>query len=153
MKINLVVNGKRETVDADPAMRLLYALRDDLKLNNPKFGCGRAQCGACTVHVNGVATRSCVTPVGSAADKNVTTLNGLGTAEKPHPLQTAYIAEKVPQCGYCLSGWMMTAAALLRENPKPSDAQIRSALAGLKCRCGTHMAILRAVKRASTLTA
>jgi aerobic-type carbon monoxide dehydrogenase small subunit (CoxS/CutS family) len=153
MKINLVVDGKRETVDADPAMPLLYALRDDLKLNNPKFGCGRAQCGACTVHVNGVATRSCVTPVGSAADKNVTTLNGLGTAEKPHPLQTAYIAEKVPQCGYCLSGWMMTAAALLRENPKPSDAQIRSALAGLKCRCGTHMAILRAVKRASTLTA
>jgi len=153
MKINLVVNGKRETVDADPAMPLLYALRDDLKLNNPKFGCGRAQCGACTVHVNGVATRSCVTPVGSAADKNVTTLNGLGTAEKPHPLQTAYIAEQVPQCGYCLSGWMMTAAALLRENPKPSDAQIRSALAGLKCRCGTHMAILRAVKRASTLTA
>ena len=153
MKINLVVDGKRETVDADPAMPLLYALRDDLKLNNPKFGCGRAQCGACTVHVNGVATRSCVTPVGSAADKNITTLNGLGTAEKPHPLQTAYIAEQVPQCGYCLSGWMMTAAALLRDNPKPSDAQIRTALAGLKCRCGTHMAILRAVKRASTLTA
>ena len=149
MKINLVVDGKRETVDADPAMPLLYALRDDLKLNNPKFGCGRAQCGACTVHVNGVATRSCVTPVGSAADKNVTTLNGLGTAEKPHPLQTAYIAEQVPQCGYCLSGWMMTAAALLRDNPKPSDAQIRTALAGLKCRCGTHMAILRAIKRAS----
>ena len=153
MKINLVVNGKRETVDADPAMPLLYALRDDLKLNNPKFGCGRAQCGACTVHVNGVATRSCVTPVGSAADKNITTLSGLGTAEKPHPLQTAYIAEQVPQCGYCLSGWMMTAAALLRDNPKPSDTQIRTALAGLKCRCGTHMAILRAVKRASTLTA
>jgi len=153
MKINLVVNGKRETVDADPAMPLLYALRDDLGLNNPKFGCGRAQCGACTVHVNGVATRSCVTPVGSAADKSVTTLSGLGTAEKPHPLQTAYIAEQVPQCGYCLSGWMMTAAALLRENPKPTDAQIRTALAGLKCRCGTHMAILRAVKRASTLTA
>jgi len=153
MKINLVVDGKRETVDADPAMPLLYALRDDLKLNNPKFGCGRAQCGACTVHVNGVATRSCVTLVGSAADKNITTLSGLGTAEKPHPLQTAYIAEQVPQCGYCLSGWMMTAAALLRDNPKPSDAQIRTALAGLKCRCGTHMAILRAVKRASTLTA
>jgi nicotinate dehydrogenase subunit A len=153
MKMNLVVNGKRETVDADPAMPLLYALRDDLGLNNPKFGCGRAQCGACTVHVNGVATRSCVTPVGSAADKNITTLNGLGSAEKPHPLQTAYIAEQVPQCGYCLSGWMMTAAALLRDNPKPTDAQIRTALAGLKCRCGTHMAILRAVKRASTLAA
>jgi nicotinate dehydrogenase subunit A len=153
MKINLVVNGKRETVDADPAMPLLYALRDDLGLNNPKFGCGRAQCGACTVHVNGVATRSCVTPVGSAADQSITTLSGLGTAEKPHPLQTAYIAEQVPQCGYCLSGWMMTAAAFLRENPKPTDAQIRTALAGLKCRCGTHMAILRAVKRAATLTA
>jgi nicotinate dehydrogenase subunit A len=153
MKINLVVNGQRETVDADPAMPLLYALRDDLGLNNPKFGCGRAQCGACTVHVNGIATRSCVTPVGSAADKNITTLSGLGTTEKPHPLQTAYIAEQVPQCGYCLSGWMMTAAAFLRENPKPTDAQIRTALAGLKCRCGTHMAILRAVKRAATLSA
>jgi aerobic-type carbon monoxide dehydrogenase small subunit (CoxS/CutS family) len=153
MKVNFVVNGKRETVDADPAMPLLYALRDDLGLNNPKFGCGRAQCGACTVHVNGVATRSCVTPVSSAADTTITTLSGLGTAERPHPLQTAYIAEQVPQCGYCLSGWMMTAAALLRDNPKPSDAQIRTALAGLKCRCGTHMAILRAVKRAATLTA
>ena len=153
MKINLVVNGQRETVDADPAMPLLYALRDDLGLNNPKFGCGRAQCGACTVHVNGIATRSCVTPVGSAADKNITTLSGLGTTEKPHPLQTAYIAEQVPQCGYCLSGWMMTAAAFLRENPQPTDAQIRTALAGLKCRCGTHMAILRAVKRAATLRA
>ena len=153
MKVDFVVNGKRETVDADPAMPLLYALRDDLGLNNPKFGCGRAQCGACTVHVNGVATRSCVTPVSSAANKNITTLSGLGTAEKPHPLQTAYIAEQVPQCGYCLSGWMMTAAALLRENPKPTDAQIRTALAGLKCRCGTHMAILRAVKRAATMSA
>ncbi len=153
MKVDFVVNGKRETVDADPAMPLLYALRDDLGLNNPKFGCGRAQCGACTVHVNGVATRSCVTPVSSAAGKHITTLSGLGTADKPHPLQTAYIAEQVPQCGYCLSGWMMTAAAFLRENPKPTDAQIRTALAGLKCRCGTHMAILRAVKRASTLPA
>ena len=153
MKVDFFVNGKRATVDADPAMPLLYALRDDLKLNNPKFGCGRAQCGACTVHVNGVATRSCVTPVASAADQHITTLSGLGTAENPHPLQTAYIAEQVPQCGYCLSGWMMTAAALLHENPKPTDAQIRTALAGLKCRCGTHMAILRAVKRAATLTA
>lgn len=153
MKVDLVVNGKRETVDADPAMPLLYALRNDLGLNNPKFGCGRAQCGACTVQVNGVPTRSCVTPLSSVAGRNVTTLSGLGTAEKPHPLQTAYIAEQVPQCGYCLSGWMMTAAALLRDNPKPTDAQIRTALAGLKCRCGTHMAIIRAVKRASTLTA
>lgn len=153
MKVDLVVNGKRETVDADPAMPLLYALRNDLNLNNPKFGCGRAQCGACTVHVNGAPTRSCVTPVGSVAGKNVTTLSGLGTANKPHPLQAAFIAEQVPQCGYCLSGWVMTAAALLRDNPKPTDAQIRAALAGLKCRCGTHMAIIRAVKRASTMTA
>jgi len=151
--ITLNVNGKTQQVDADPSTPVLWALRDHLHLTGTKFGCGVAQCGACTVHVNGVATRSCVTPVGSAADKNITTLSGLGTAEKPHPLQTAYIAEQVPQCGYCLSGWMMTAAALLRDNPKPSDAQIRTALAGLKCRCGTHMAILRAVKRASTLTA
>ena len=134
-------------------MPLLYALRDDLGLNNPKFGCGRAQCGACTVHVNGVPTRSCVTPVGSTAGKNVTTMSGLGTAEKPHPVQAAFIAEQVPQCGYCLNGCGMTAAALLRDNPTPSDAKIRTALAGLKCRCGTHMAILRAVKRAATMIA
>jgi nicotinate dehydrogenase subunit A len=153
MKISLVVNGRNETVDADPAMPLLYALRDELGLNNPKFGCGRAQCGACTVHVDGVATRSCVTPLSMVAGKRVTTLSGLGTTEKPHPLQTAFIAEQVPQCGYCLNGWVMTAAAFLRDNPKPSDAQIRLALAGLKCRCGTHMAILRAVKRAATLSA
>ena len=153
MKISLVVNGKNESVDADPAMPLLYALRDDLNLSNPKFGCGRAQCGACTVHVDGVATRSCVTPVSMAAGKRITTLSGLGTAGKPHPLQTAFIAEQVPQCGYCLSGWMMTAAALLRDNPRPTEAQIRDGLAGLKCRCGTHMAIMRAVKRAAGTTA
>jgi aerobic-type carbon monoxide dehydrogenase small subunit (CoxS/CutS family) len=153
MQISLVVNGRNEAVDVDPAMPLLYALRDELGLNNPKFGCGRAQCGACTVHVDGVATRSCVTPVGMVAGRKITTLSGLGTADKPHPLQTAFIAEQVPQCGYCLNGWVMTAAAFLRENPKPSDAQIRAALAGLKGRCGTHMAILRAVKRAATLTA
>ena len=153
MKINLVVDGRNAAVDADPAMPLLYALRDDLGLNNPKFGCGRAQCGACTVHVDGVATRSCVTPVGSVAGKKITTLAGLGTADKPHVVQKAFIEEQVPQCGYCLNGWVMTAAAFLRENPKPTDAQIRTALAGLKCRCGTHMAILRAVTRAATMTA
>ena len=153
MKINLVVDGRNAAVDADPAMPLLYALRDDLGLNNPKFGCGRAQCGACTVHVDGVATRSCVTPVGSVAGKKITTLAGLGTADKPHVVQKAFIEEQVPQCGYCLNGWVMTAAAFLRENPKPTDAQIRTALAGLKCRCGTHMAILRAVKRAATMSA
>jgi aerobic-type carbon monoxide dehydrogenase small subunit (CoxS/CutS family) len=130
-------------------MPLLYALRSELGLDNPKFGCGLAQCGACTVQVDGRPTRSCVTPVTSVRGKKVTTLNGLGTADRPHPLQTAYIAEQVPQCGYCLSGWMLTAAALLRDTPKPSDTQIRQALAGVKCRCGTHMAILRAVKRAA----
>ncbi len=153
MKIDLVVDGKNATLDADPAMPLLYALRSELGLNNPKFGCGRAQCGACTVHLDGSPTRSCVTPVSMAVGKKITTLAGLGTAEKPHPLQTAYIEEQVPQCGYCLSGWIMTAAALLRDNPKPTDSQIRTALAGIKCRCGTHMAILRAVKRAAATTA
>ncbi len=153
MKIDLFVNGKRAAVDADPTMPLLYALRNDLALNNPKFGCGRAQCGACMVLVNGVPTRSCVTPLSMVKGKRITTLAGLGTADKPHPLQTAFIEEQVPQCGYCLNGWIMTAAAFLRDNPNPSDAQIHNALAGLKCRCGTHMAIMRAVKRAATATA
>jgi len=148
-RIRLVVDGKSTEVSADPAMPLLYALRSELGLDNPKFGCGLAQCGACTVQVDGRPTRSCVTPVGAVRGKKITTLNGLGTPDRPHPLQTAYIAEQVPQCGYCLSGWMLTAAALLRDTAKPSDAQIRQALAGVKCRCGTHMAILRAVKRAA----
>jgi len=127
----------------------LYALRNDLGLNNPHFSCGLSQCGACTVHVDGEATRSCVTPVSSVGSAKVVTLAGLGTPEKPHPLQTAYVAEQVPQCGYCINGWIMTAAALLEKNPKRSDKEIRDGLAGLKCRCGTHMAILRAVKRAA----
>jgi len=148
-RMRLVVDGKPAEVDADPAMPLLYALRSDLGLANPKFGCGLAQCGACTVHVDGRPTRSCVMPVGAVKGKKITTLAGLGTPDKPHPLQAAYVAEQVPQCGYCTSGWIMTAAALLRDTPKPSDKQIRQALAGLKCRCGTHMAILRAVKRAA----
>ncbi|PYN35963.1 MAG: (2Fe-2S)-binding protein [Candidatus Rokuibacteriota bacterium] len=148
-RITLVVDGKSTDVSADPAMPLLYALRSELGLDNPKFGCGLAQCGACTVQVDGRPTRSCVTPVSGVKGKKITTLNGLGTSNRPHPLQTAYIAEQVPQCGYCLSGWMLTAAALLRDTPKPSDKQIRQALAGVKCRCGTHMAILRAVKRAA----
>jgi aerobic-type carbon monoxide dehydrogenase small subunit (CoxS/CutS family) len=152
-RIRLVVDGKSTELDADPTMPLLYALRSELGLTNPKFGCGLAQCGACTVHIDGRPTRSCVTPVGAVRGKKVTTLAGLGTPEKPHPLQTAYIVEQVPQCGYCTSGWMMTAAALLRDKPRPTDRQIREALAGLKCRCGTHMAILRAVKRAAGTTA
>ena len=146
-QIRLVVDGKPAEINADPAMPLLYALRDDLGLANPKFGCGLAQCGACTVHVDGRPTRSCVTPLHAVQGKQVTTIAGLGTPDRPHPLQQAFVAEQVPQCGYCISGWMMTAAALLREKPKPSDQQIRKALAGLKCRCGTHMAILRAIRR------
>jgi nicotinate dehydrogenase subunit A len=145
----LHVNGTTHRVQADPDMPLLYALRDDLGLNNPKFGCGLAQCGACTVHMNGEAVRSCSTPMSLADNQKITTLNGLGTPEKPHPIQAAYVEEGVPQCGYCINGWIMTAAALLEKNPHPSDDQIREGLAGLKCRCGTRVSIVRAVKRAA----
>jgi len=150
-RIELVINGKPAVIESDPAMPLLYALRSELGLHDPKFGCGLAQCGACTVHIDGNAVRSCVTPVASVSGRTITTIAGLGTAERPHPLQQAFIEEQVPQCGYCLSGWLMTAAAFLDNNPKPTDKQIRAALTGLKCRCGTHMAIIRAVKRAAEL--
>ena len=149
-ELTLDVNGRQHKVDVDPDMPLLYALRDDLGLNNPHFGCGLAQCGACTVHLDGQPVRSCVTAVSDAAGRKIVTLAGLGTPEKPHPLQTAYIEEQVPQCGYCINGWIMTAAAVLKKNPKANDAELRDALAGLKCRCGTHVAILRAIKRAQT---
>lgn len=148
---SLNVNGKAETVEADGDMPLLYALRDDLGLNNPHFGCGLAQCGACTVHLDGKPTRSCVTALKDVGGRKVVTLAGLGTPDHPHPLQTAYVQEEVPQCAYCINGWIMTAAAFLRDHKKPTDAEIRDALTGLKCRCGTHMAILRAVKRAATM--
>ena len=148
-KFSLNVNGKDHTVEADGDMPLLYALRDDLGLNNPHFGCGLAQCGACTVHLDGKPTRSCVTPLAEVGDRKIITLAGLGTSDQPHPLQTAYVQEEVPQCAYCVNVWLMTAAAFLRDHKKPTDAEIRTALAGLKCRCGTHMAILRAVKRAA----
>jgi nicotinate dehydrogenase subunit A len=150
-RITLDVNGSAHTIDADPNMPLLYALRNDLNLNNPHFGCGLAQCGACTVHIDGQAVRSCVTPVSAVGTGKVVTLAGLGTPEKPHPIQKAYVEEEVPQCGYCINGWLMTAAALLNRNKKPTDAQIKEALTGLKCRCGTHMGIMRAVKRASEM--
>jgi aerobic-type carbon monoxide dehydrogenase small subunit (CoxS/CutS family) len=145
------VDGKAVTLDTDPAMPLLYALRSELGITAPKFGCGKAQCGACTVHVDGTPVRSCVAPVSMASGKHIVTLAGLGTDDKPHPLQQAWIEEQVPQCGYCLSGWIMTAAAFLKSTPRPSDAQIRQAMTGIKCRCGTHMAIMRAIKRASQL--
>jgi nicotinate dehydrogenase subunit A len=147
----LNVNGQIHLVDAAPDMPLLYALRNDVGLNNPHFGCGLAQCGACTVHVDGQPTRSCVTPLSAVGEAEVVTLAGLGTPEKPHPLQTAYVEEQVPQCGYCINGWLMTAAAFLRDNKKPSEAQIKDALSGLKCRCGTHISILKAVKRAAEM--
>ena len=147
------VDGQPVAIAGDPQMPLLYALRDDLKLKNPKFGCGLAQCGACTVHLNGEAVRSCVLPVSAVQGQQVTTLSGLGTPEKLHPLQTAFVDEHVSQCGYCLNGWVMTTAAFLKKNPRASDTQIREALAGLKCRCGAHVAILRAIKRVQAQTA
>jgi aerobic-type carbon monoxide dehydrogenase small subunit (CoxS/CutS family) len=149
--VKFVVDGNPVSVDADPDMPLLYALRNELALNNPRFGCGLAQCGACTVHLDGEPVRSCVAPLSAVEGKNVTTIRGLGTPAKPHPLQQAYIDEQAPQCGYCTNGWIMTAAALLKSNPKATDAQIRDALTGLKCRCGTHVSILRAIKRAQAL--
>ncbi len=147
--VTLEVDGRRHVVRADPDMPLLYALRDDLGMNNPRFGCGLGQCGACTVHLDGEAARSCITPVAAVGDRRVTTLAGLGTPDRPHPIQAAFVEEEAMQCGTCLNGWAMTAAAFLKTNPRATDAQIREALTGLKCRCGVHMAILRAVRRAA----
>ena len=147
-RFSLDVNGKPHTVDADPDMPLLYALRNDVGLNNPHFGCGLAQCGACTVHLDGQPARSCVTPVSSVGAKNVTTIEGLSPTAS-HALQIAWIAEQVPQCGYCQSGQLMTAAALLAKTPHPTDADIDTALAGNICRCGTYQRIRRAVHRAA----
>src|SRR5688572_26153066 len=148
-RISLNVNGKPRVVDADPDTPLLYVLRNDLSLNGPKFGCGLAQCGACTVIMDGNAIRSCVTPAHAAQNHAVTTLEGLGSTKKMHPLQQAFVDEQAVQCGYCINGMIMTAKALLDTNPKPTDNQIKQALAGNLCRCGTHIRILRAVKRAS----
>ena len=141
------VNGKRHRVTAAPDTPLLYVLRNELGLNGPKFGCGLAQCGACTVHLGDDAIRSCSTPVSAAGNRPITTLEGLGTPDAPHPLQQAFIEEQAAQCGYCVNGMIMSAAALLRKTPRPTETQIRSALAGNLCRCGTHMRILRAVRR------
>ena len=150
-RISFQLNGQATSVEADPEMPLLYALRGDLGLSNPHFGCGLAQCGACTVHLDGTAIRSCVTPLSAVGTGKVVTLAGLGTPEKPHPIQKAYVEEEVPQCGYCINGWIMTAAAFLKEKKKPTEAEIKDALSGLKCRCGTHIRIPRAVKRAATM--
>ena len=145
--ITLKVNGQSHTVDADPATPLLYVLSDDLQLNGPKFGCGLGQCGCCTVIIKGQAVRSCVTPVSTVAGAEITTLEGLGTIEKPHPIQQAFIDEQAVQCGFCLSGVIMTAKALLDRNPKASDAEIREAMTGVLCRCAAHTRMLRAISR------
>jgi nicotinate dehydrogenase subunit A len=149
-QFTLTVNGKAHAIEVDdPDMPLLYALRDDLALNNPRFGCGLGQCGACTVHIDGRPAFSCITPVSAIGDAKITTLAGLGTPENPHPVQKAWLEEQVSQCAYCINGWIMTAAALLAENPHPSEAQIKEALSPLICRCGTHGAAIRAVRRAA----
>jgi nicotinate dehydrogenase subunit A len=149
---SLNVNGKPVTITIDdPEQSLLVALRDNLALNGPLFGCGLAQCGACTVHVDGKAVRSCVMPLSKiSAQQKVVTLDGLGTPEKPHPVQRAFIEEQAAQCGYCINGMIMESAAFLAENKKPTEAQIKEALARNLCRCGTHARIVKAVKRAST---
>ncbi len=149
MAVTLNVNGKRSSSPAAPSTPLLYVLRNDLNLNAAKYGCGFGQCGACTVMIGGVPTRSCITPAGKVGAKPITTVEGLGTIDKPHALQTAFIEEQAAQCGYCVAGAMMTAKALLDKTPKPDEAQIRQALAGNLCRCGTHNRIVRAVQRAS----
>ena len=149
MRIQLRVNGRSATVDVDPATPLLYVLRNDLRLDGPKFGCGLAQCGACTVLADGKPIHSCVTPVSAARNKEILTLEGLGTIQHPHPIQQAFIDEQAAQCGYCINGVILTAKALLDKNPNPTDEQIRQALAGVLCRCGTHLEIIRAVKRAA----
>jgi nicotinate dehydrogenase subunit A len=146
--ITLTVNGKTEVLQAeDPAMPLLYALRNQLGLHGMHFGCGLAECGACTVHYNGEPLRSCVMPVSAVAGARIVTLEGLGTPEKPHPLQQAFVDEQAAQCGYCINGMIMQAAGLLASTPNPSEAQVREALAGNLCKCGTHVRILRAVMR------
>jgi len=148
-RIPLKVNGKAQVIDAEPDMPLLYALRNDLQLNGPKFGCGLAQCGACTVIMDGNAIRSCITPISATRNKSVTTLEGLGSTKKMHKIQQAFVDEQALQCGYCANGMIMTTKALLDRNPRPTDPQIKEALAGNLCRCGTHVRILRAVKRAA----
>jgi nicotinate dehydrogenase subunit A len=146
-RITLKVNGASHTVDVDPATPLLYVLSDDLQLSGPKFGCGLGQCGCCAVLVKGQAVRSCITPVSTINGAEVTTLEGLGTVEKPHPIQQAFIDEQAVQCGFCLSGVILTAKAYLDRNPKASDADVRNAMSGVLCRCGTNTRMLKAIGR------
>jgi nicotinate dehydrogenase subunit A len=148
-QIKLKVNGESRTVNVEPATPLLYVLRNDLELRGPRFGCGLAQCGACSVIMEGNAIRSCVTPVSAAANKNITTLEGLGTVAKPHPLQVAFIEEQAAQCGYCMNGMIINAKVLLDKNPHPSEDDIKKALDPILCRCGSHLRVIRAIRRAA----
>jgi len=145
--ITLKVNGRNHTLDVDPATPLLYVLSDDLELRGPKFGCGLGQCGACTVIVKGQAVRSCITPVSSVAGSEITTLEGLGSVDKPHPIQKAFIDEQAMQCGFCINGVIMTAKAFLDQNPKAPGAQLQQAMSGVLCRCHAHVRIMRAINR------
>ena len=147
MAITIRVNGRPHTLDVDPTTPLLYVLSDDLELRGPKFGCGLGQCGSCTVLVKGQAVRSCVTPVSDVAGSDITTIESLGTVEKPHPIQKAFIDEQAMQCGFCINGVIMTAKALLDRNPKAGDADIQQAMSGVLCRCAAHTRMLRAIKR------
>jgi nicotinate dehydrogenase subunit A len=150
MSLVLNVNGAMREVAADPETPLLYVLRNDLKLKGARYGCGLGQCGACTVVIDGQAVQSCDVPVSAVTGKTITTIEGIGTADSPHPLQRAFISEQAAQCGYCVTGIIMSAKALMDRNPAPTDVQIREALAGNLCRCGTHTRILRAIRSAVT---
>jgi len=149
--VTFMVNGQTSTVTAMPDTPLLLILRNDLHLNGPKYGCGLGECGACTVIIDGVAARSCVFPLAGAHGRDITTLEGIGSRERPHPVQQAFIDEQAAQCGYCMNGMIMTAKALLDRNPHPTETQIRNELSANLCRCGTHLEILRAVMRAARL--
>jgi nicotinate dehydrogenase subunit A len=151
-RIALKVNGKSRTVEVDPGTPLLYVLRNDLELHGPRFGCGLAQCGACSVIMDGNAIRSCVTSVSTAKNHEITTLEGLGTVAKPHVLQAAFIEEQAAQCGYCMNGMIINAKVLLDKNPNPSEDDIKKALDPVLCRCGSHLRVIRAIKRAAGST-
>jgi len=148
-RLELKVNGRNRAVVVEPQSMLLYTLRNELALRSPRFGCGLGQCGACTVLIDGAAARSCVVPVSAAVGRSIVTLEGLGSSKRPHAIQKAFVAEQAAQCGYCTNGMIMTAAALLNKNPHPSDDEIKQALARNLCGCGTHLRIVRAVKRAA----
>ena len=145
--LTLKVNGRSHSLDVDPSTPLLYVLSDDLELRGPKFGCGLGQCGSCTVIVKGQAVRSCITTVGSVAGADITTIEGLGTVAKPHPIQKAFIDEQAMQCGYCINGVIMTAKAFLDRNPRAGDQQIQQAMSGVLCRCASNLRMIRAIKR------